>query len=60
MGRPRKYATEEDRLAAKKQFDQERARSRIAIGTEIARWKLAKADAGLSSDAAFAKLLLDK
>ena len=64
MGRPRKYATSEESVAAKRKRDRNRSRelsrTRINIGAEVDRWKQAKSDSGCTSDEALAKLLLDR
>lgn len=55
-----KYKTESAAKRARREQDRARQTSRINTGNQAERWRDVKTELGLETNAAFAKLLLDR
>ena len=56
----RKYATEEEKRAAKREQDRERNQKRVFLKGAFEKWMQLKQDKGLNSDEEVANLLLTR
>ena len=57
---PKKYATEEDRLAAKREKNRERNQRRVYLKDAFEKWTQLKEAKGMKSDEEMANLLLTR
>ena len=60
MGRPRKYATDAAKKRARSERDKQRPHGKVYMGKVMDLWNQTKDTTGITSGAAFAKLLLDR